>query len=448
MNTTKEKIKTLLICVLIVGMVYLTYSVWFFDSPFGEVNLGELINIAPSGIVSESEAGADLETFGIRPLSIMVRDESGSRGAVYDEKSGNQIYAALREVLSEALISASPVAKAEASEWNELLLAKGIYVDYGGNIPIDALSVWLGGKDGGTDICARSFIFSTEKKKIRILAKNTADGKIYALESNASSQKASELIAGVTAGKAVFAAELENEDFRAVRPEMIVTDITELPATISAYNSYATFNAEVRNACLESFRLDGTAPSTYSEQDGTEVFVADMITLKISPGGIVSYSDPRERADETLGLDVGASGTTPTFAEATEAARKLAASVASKLPTGGGIYIISAERKGDETELVFGRHIGGIPVDMNGTAYFARVVISGTSIRAAKINLRGYDSTAQNADVLSELLAAAAVNGSGKSGELNLRYNDASEQSISPAWFIGGVRKKMDGEVE
>ncbi len=448
MNTTKEKIKNLLICVLIVGMVYLTYSVWFFDSPFGELHLDELINIAPSGIISESEAGSDLETFGIRPLSITVRDEKGARGAVYDEKTCSELYAKLRGVLSEALTSSTSISETDEKEWNELLTGNGIYVDYGGNVPVDALCVWLGGKDENTELCARNFIFSTDKKKIRILAKNTGNGKIYACESNALSQKASDILETVSAGKISFAAELEDEDFRSVRPEMIITDKTEAPAVISAYNSYATFNAEVRNACLESFGLDGATPSTYSEQDGTEVFVADMITLKISPSGIVSYSDPRERADETLGLNVSTAGIEPTFAEATEAARRLAASVASKLPTAGGIYLISASPAGDETELVFGRHMGGIPVDMSGTAYFARIVISGTSIRAAKINLRGYDATAQNSDILSEKLAAAAVRGSGKTGELNLRYNDAGEQNISPAWYIGGVSKKTEGEVE
>ena len=448
MNTTKEKIKTLLICVLIIGMVYLTYSVWFFDSPFGEFHLDELINIAPSGIISENEAGADLETFGIRPLAVMLRDENGARGAVYDDKTCSEVYSKLRGILSEAVASQSAVTETDDDEWRELLTGDGIYVDYGGNIPVDALGIWLGGKDGNTDICARSFIFSTEKKKIRILAKNTVNGKIYVCESSASSQKAAEIIASLNAGKAAFAAELEGEGFRAVRPEMLITEMTETPSVISAYNSYATFNAEVRNACLESFRLGGTAPSTYSEQDGTEVFVADMITLKISPDGIVSYSDPRERADETLGLNVGTAGSNPTFAEATEAARRLASSVASKLPTAGGIYLISASRSGNETELVFGRHMSGIPVDMSGTAYFARIVISGTSIRAAKINLRGYDMMAQNADILSEKLAVAAVGGSGKTGDLNLRYNDAGEQSISPAWYIGGVRKKTDEEVE
>ena len=448
MNTTKEKIKTLLICVLIVGMVYLTYSVWFFDSPFGELHLDELINIAPAGVVSQSEEGADLETFGIRPLSIAVRDEKGARGAVYDDKACSELYAKLRGVISEALSSASAATETDDEEWNELLAGGGIYLDYGGNVPVDALSVWLGGKDENTELCARSFIFSTDKKKIRILAKNTGNGKIYACESNASSQKAAELLATVNAGKISLAAELADEDFRAVRPEMLVTDKTEAPSVISAYNSYATFNAEVRNACLESFGLAGTTPSTYSEQDGTEVFVADMITLKLSPAGIVSYSDPRERADETLGLVVSTAGAEPTFAEKTEAARRLAASVASKLPTAGGIYLISASRAGNETEFVFGRHMDGIPIDMNGTAYFARIVISGSSIRAAKINLRGYDVTAQSADILSEKLAAAAVGGSGKTGELNLRYNDTGEQNVSPAWYIGGVRKKTEGEVE
>ena len=42
MNKTRERIKNVLICVLLLSMVYLTYLVWFFDSPFGKLTFAGL----------------------------------------------------------------------------------------------------------------------------------------------------------------------------------------------------------------------------------------------------------------------------------------------------------------------------------------------------------------------------------------------------------------------
>ena len=216
----------------------------------------------------------------------------------------------------------------------------------------------------------------------------------------------------------------------------MVSSAPSKPAVISAYNTYASFSASVTEGCLAAFSLSDVSPGTYSEADGTQVYIADMVTMKISPSGLVSYTDPREEADETIGISVEHEAERALLSEKTETARRIAATLASKLPGGGGIYLMSVLENGDEAEIVFGRHINGIPVDMNASTYFVRVSLRGDMISDVRANLRGYDATSQSADVLSLRLAAAAVSGTDKRGDVSLRYADNGNTALSPSWFI------------
>ncbi len=446
MNETKERIKTVLICVLIAGVLYFTYAVWFFDSPFGSVSFGDLLGISNSGEVVGAGAGSDLETFGIRPVAILVRDANGVRGVVYNSGVSDGIYRVLRDEIAHVFGSIKSTQATDEYTWAEALCGEGVFLDYYGNVPVETIKLWLGNENNASTVCGRYFVLSTEDKNVKLYVKNSDNDAVYEMTSTAASDGLKTALEKVHAEPAFLALESGEEDFRAISGETVIM-ASNRPKTyaISAYNSYVTFGDSVRSACLEGFRLRDVTPSTYAEADGTEVYVADMVTLKISPDGIVSYSDTRDKIDETLGIGVSFDGESPTLAEKTESARTLAANLAASLPGSGGIYLIDVAENGNNTEVVFGRHIGGIPINMKGTAYFARISITDESLRAVKVNLRGYDISAQSTDILSERLAAAAINGSGKTGELNLRYADNGDTTVSPSWFIGGV-KKTGGE--
>lgn len=447
MNETKEKIKNVLICVLLAGMLYFTYAVWFFDSPFGSVSVRDLFGISGSGEVVGAGAGSDLEAFGIRPVSMLVRDVSGARGAVYNSSVSDSMYKTLRDEISHVFGSIKSTETTDEGAWSDALRGEGVFLDYRGNVPVEAIKLWLGNKNGASTVCGRYFMLSTADKNVKLYVKNSDSNTVYEMTSAAGSDTLKAAMEAAHAEPAFLALESEEEDFRAISDETVIMTANR-PKTyaISAYNSYATFGDSVRNACLESFRLRDVTPSTYAEADGTEVYVADMVTLKISPEGIVSYSDTRDEVDETLGIGISFDGEVPTLADKVESARTLAAYLAASLPGSGGIYLIDVAENENDTEVVFGRHIGGVPIDMKNTAYFARISITGESVRAAKVNLRGYDTSAQIADTLSERLAAAAMNGSGKTGELNLRYADNGNATVSPSWFIGGIKKTAGEE--
>ncbi len=444
MNPTNEKIKNVFICVLLAGMLYLTYSVWFFDSPFEAADTDGLFGISQNNPVSDAAEGKDLDVFGIRPLGVLVRNGEILRGAIYNSAKCDEIYKQLRKDIAGVMEGAKATETVDEAEWERALSEDGVFLDYYGNIPVEAMKLWLGGTAASGSACGRYYMFSTAEKNVTVYVKNSLTDAVYRISTSSNSEEFAKLLSGVSADPASLAVEREEEDFRALLKETIVVDgAIRLPA-IAAHNLYENFRTSIEKVCLEAFGLYDVSPSTYSEADGTAVYIADMVTLKISPSGIATYSDPRGFADETLGLSVDSQGELPTLAEKVESARSLCESIAKPLPGSGGIYIMSIGEIGGRTEILFGRHVGGVPVNMNGSVCFARVEIKDSYIRSANVNFRGYDVTAQNTDVLSVRIAAAAVNGAKKTGDMRLCYNDDGAEAISPVWFIN--EKAADGK--
>ncbi len=446
--STKERIKSVLICVLLVGVVYLTYAVWFYNSPFGDLSFNGILNLSGEKISSEmSTDNADTNRFGIRPMSVVLRDSAGARGAIYRSSECDEIYDKLRESLKSALVGAKKGVTASESEWREKLLGYGVLCDYFGELPVSAVSRWVSGAYR-EDISAigRYFLLSADGKDTVLYIKNGATGEVWKYETGLPTAELLQAMSTVTAQKATLAAERKEEDFRAVPPEMPIIEARTAPSVLSAYNPVSTFSQEITGSVLRGFKLSHGNPSKYSEQDGTQVYVADRVTLKISPNGVVTYSDTRDEIDDTLGIGIESEGGVPTVSEAVEGARRLAESVASTLPGTGGMYIAAITEVEKGFEIVFGRHVAGIPVDIANTVYFARIVTRHGSISSATINVRSFDVGNAPSENMSERLAAAAMNGSGKKGELGLRYSDTGSGTVGTAWYIGGLSRQGSGE--
>lgn len=441
MNRTREKLKTVLICLLLVGMVYLTYSVWFFDSPLGEMRIENLFDVS-SGNGLSSGAGEDLSQFGIRPLSVAIREDGVSRAILYDSAACDDAYRKLREGMAAAFRRGKETKQTDEKKWESAISKDGVLLDYSGNIPLEALKLWLGEENGEDTVCGRYFFFSTASRTMRVYVKNTDTKKVYEIETSALSDEIRGVLSSIGATPSELALLYEDEEFSSVYPEMIIPEVSKNPSIVSSYNIYTAFGADTVAACLETFRLRDVASSNYSEKDGTEVYIADMVTLRVSPTGIVSYSDLRDEADETLGIKINSEDTElPSFAEKCEGARGVVSSLAKKIAGAGGVYIISAVENGESAEIVFGRHINGIPVDMKDTSYFAKVIVKRNSIGEVRLNLSGYETMAQTTEILPARLAVAALKGKDGVYDLNLRYKDTAEGGVVPSWFVGGIKK-------
>ena len=445
MNSTKEKIKNVLIGVLIVGMLYLTYAVWFYDSPFGELRFDSLFGIRNSLEVSEG-AGSDLDRFGIRPLAIAVSDGAGRRGAIYKSERSDEIYTILREEISQSIKKMKEPSACDGTDWETALVSQGVFMDFRSDVPVSALRLWLSGISDDKTLCGRYYIFSTDKRNVRIYIKNSLDGTVYVAETEGSSEKLRAAMEYVKSEKINFAALRTEEDFRAISPETVLSESGISLPVLSVYSPDVSITDTAEAACLGVFGLSDVPTTKYREQDGTGVYVADRITLKISPDGTVVYTDTREEADETLGITVESEGDFPTLAEKTEKARQLAAALAVNTPGEGGIYIASVSETAAGTEIVFGRHIAGTPVDVRNSLYFTSITLKGESVRSVRAKIVGYEATERTVPLVPEDIAAAAVRGSGRTGDLNIRYRDGGETEVSPAWYIGGIQKQGEEE--
>ena len=453
MNRTRERIKNVLICVLLLGMVYLTYLVWFFDNPFGNSGFDWLMGNEEENYVIYEGTGSDTENFGIRPTGVFVRDDAGGRGAIYESGAADSLYRALRDELAGVMVNTENPSAATDEEWQGALRSKGVFLDYSGNLPIESLRLWFGRESGKENMCARYFMFSAETENVLLYTKNSKTGEIQRFSSSYPSEKLLGKITSLTEVKsASLAVEEKETDFAILDDETIIMENRAKPPQVSVSNAFETFRTETTNACLATFKLRDENSGTYAEQNGTLVYVADMVILKISPDGMVTYTDSRDFADETLGIDVEYEGESPTLAEKTETARTLATSIASALPGRGGLYIEDVTEEKDKVEVIFGRTVNGIPVKMANTSYFMCVQIENKMVKTAKVNLRYYESASDTVDIFSEKIAAAAMKGKNEEGSLRLFYRDSGEKLLSPEWYTGQVSGKggngADGMVE
>lgn len=454
MNKTRERIKSVLICVLLLGMVYLTYLVWFFDSPFGNNSFAGLFVGEEENYVIYEGLGSDTDNFGIRPIGMLLQDGENNRGAIYESGAADSLYYSFRDEFAAVIGKTEGSTPVSEKEWQSALSEKCIFLDYSGNIPVESMRLWFGKESGSGNALARYFLFSLKDGYVSVYAKNSKTGETRKFRSAYPSKNLLNKMKTITVvKKADFAMERSEDEFRTIEGETLVMENRAKPSLISGRNALETFRTETTNACLAAFKLrDGTV-RTYAEQDGTAVYIADMVTLKISPDGIVTYTDSRDNADDTLGIEVQYEGVSPTLAERTETARILATTIASSLPGRGGLYVEDIVAEKDKVEVVFGRTVNGIPVNMKNTSYFIRVQIENKMVKSAKLNLRYYESTSQMVDVFSERIAAAAMMGKGLSGSLRLFYCDEGDgESISPKWYSGQASDKggnsTDGMVE
>ncbi|MBE6912060.1 MAG: hypothetical protein E7473_06010 [Ruminococcaceae bacterium] len=449
MNKTRERIKNVLICVLLLSMVYLTYLVWFFDSPFGKLTFAGLFGNEEENYMIYEGTRSDTENFGIRPIGVFVRDDAGGRGAIYESGAADSLYRALRDELAGVVMNMEESVVVTADEWRDALLSKGVFLDYFGNLPTESLCLWLGRRSGDEKICARYFMFSVEDKNVLMYTKNSKSGEVRKFVSSYPSDKLLEKISSLTAVKnASLAIEEKEPEFGILDDETLIMENRAKLSQVSVSNAFKTFRTETTNACLAAFKLRDGNSGTYAEQDGTVVYVADMVILKISPEGIVTYTDSRDFADETLGIEVEYEGEAPTLAEKTETARSLASAIISALPGRGGLYIEDVTENRDKVEVTFGRTVNGVPVKMKDTSYFMRVRVENKMVKSAKLNLRYYEATSNTTDIFSEKIAAAAMGGKNQKGSLRLLYRDSGESVLSPAWYTGQVSGKGGNETD
>ena len=366
--------------------------------------------------------GVDLGD-GTRERCALQYDQSGVDKAFNDT---------VRRFLAEAMASAGTPAQVDRKAWEQALQSPGIYCDFAGHIPLDALAVWLGEAGAGSSLTgsARRLVLADRGESSAVLYYiNEDDGLYYACTTSVRvSGSFTEMLMEHSPNGARFVFEA-GESYAGLAPDMLLLAETPSPAVYQASSPISLEDAEQLNRLqsLLSFR-----PAGYETLDG---WVND--TLRIGQDGRVSYE---ARQTDEQRYPVAESEGRPDLVQACDTAWALLESAlsAGQNESAARVCLLGVEELEDGTWLLsFGYTVSGALIEVEGSLTAGQFLVEEGRICAYEFVLRQYQDSGERTALLPEAQAAAAMDSLGQSGqELVLCYFDqgGEAQTVQAGW--------------
>lgn len=317
----KEKIKSIILFILIINCLQLTGQIWFdkklwpsgynfFNSLTNVPIVSEFLKILPLG--NAEEQGDNLYSNIIRPKKIIVSG-GGAREVYYSNQKQYGDVISLTDKIKTSLFKAtSPrLETATKEEWQGFLKGKSIYIDYGFDIDMGVMAQSYGvganapfsqlGTVSGLVITA-----DTATNSVIVCAKDNVSGNISKFWSDFKGDELTKYIESLTFGKQqsqAFAFELNLD--RApqgidVRRKVSFEPLVLLPMNASDMPKINIANPLKKDGVGVGQKLAdnivaafGYAPSSLRKsimQDGVVSYVENSATIKIYPSGLVEYN--------------------------------------------------------------------------------------------------------------------------------------------------------------
>lgn len=419
-------IKNLLIVLLLVSAVFLGSQTGLFshlslDTPL----LGSTEKSRPEETAPESPAQA------ATPLMISVNLPDGSHhGIKYHSEALRQTYESFSGLLGEALGSSGEPVPVTAAQWESALCSSGVFFDFLYPQSLSALANWLGTEMDGDarNHTARRLCLAQDSSGLFLYYIRALDGCSYRCSTALDPQALSSRLSVYPSNSAFFAFE-QPDSCGSLDPYSFFTGTLPQLEELNITNPLRT--AGTVEGLLALFGMNSYVARQYPEADGTTVFVEGDATLRVSPGGEVSYRQSGEAA-----LTVSAADQIPTAGEVAEAAWSLAAQSIGALCANGEITLSGMGYNTDaETYTVTFDYLScGLPVRLAGGVSAAEITISGSAITQAHMHFRQFDLSGERAVPLPETQAIAVVQ-AGNGGEPLLAYLDKGS-TAEPKWII------------
>jgi len=436
--TTHERIKTILLVVLIVGAVFMAYSTWFYDNPMGDGAISALL----SGDVTGMGGDYAVQTGNMSemsPMRVAVKNDYGRIGAENSPSAVDSIYDATRGLMAEAFnVQSGKWYKIDEETWRKAIRWQSVLYDYQGVVRADTVTQWLwGGQSDVGDIEGRYLLLAVdpETQETLIIIKNQYTDNIYASKTLLDMQTVLGVIDTVSGEVISLACELEGTDYEKLVPETFVQENATKARVVSGSNAAAYFTEEQVSEVLKSFSFTPYSVSEHVEKDGTRVYIEETGTVRVESDGFATYTD--SGSDSQDGIFVQSMSELESPSEIYETAQLLVSRLASVIGGAGRLYPQSFRFFDEYNCWVadFGWSVNGIPVDRQSTGYAARVVISDRRVIRVDFYLRIYKITERESTALNKKFAAAAVSGENGESELELRYTDIGQGTLEPGWY-------------
>ncbi|MBR6654394.1 MAG: hypothetical protein IKL27_06655, partial [Oscillospiraceae bacterium] len=289
----KELLKSFAIVVLIFNGIFLAYKSEVFNEFLAEADLPGILaiyfkngeQVGNSGNMNTENGDVDVAA---KPVVMAVIGDVGARyGAKCDEAQLDSLYESTVNIVGEALGSARLPESCSEEEWREALTRSGVYWDYQVELPITSLIKWLGMStlNDNRDYADRFAVVIGEHGGVDVYYANSEGYRKCGTAAVADS------IGGVMQtflpNGAYFAFESEELGDMVAPYTLILPEISD-KNIVAAENIAENERVVERTAELLGISLLGG--TSYSEKNGTMVYVGVNGIMRIQPDGVLNYS--------------------------------------------------------------------------------------------------------------------------------------------------------------
>ena len=435
-----ERLKSLLIVLLTLSALALTLRVLLFNELAGQGPRGWLDNLTSlfrqEQTASTGDPGGSIQSSAAaQPVRLSVSDGSERFAVQYDTAQTDQMFSSLGILLSEALSSAAAPSEVTEQAWRDALCAPGVWFDFLGDIPLEALCAWMveGGSNPNLTAAARQVAVARDDGGgVSLYYHNVEDGLYYACRTAVAYEgHMDELVTGYGGNGASFVFELEEGGgYDGLDPYVLLSASTPSPAVFRASTPLSGTDTNAVSALQESLSFQVSSDAIYAIPGGLRLRLGRE-TLEIGGDGTVTYHTSEELPTR---YPVGEDGYTVT--ELVETTRRLAADTVGRTCGAARLYLAGVETGGDGAVTVsFGYSLNGAAVLLPEDGCAARFTVQDGQITDYTLYFRRYEQSGQTSPVLRERQAAAALEALQPQGrELILSYSDTGGDTVQAGW--------------
>lgn len=417
--------KDLLIVFLILSAVYLAARSQLYTGLGGEGSLlewvGGWLHTAPEPSGGDLLPGLAGET--IPAVRLVVCRGAGDNGVPvrygiqYNDEALRPVSAALNTYLTEGLVSASDPQRVTAQQWQEALCAPGIYLDLLGSVPLDYL-----GSEALPQSARRLVLAWTGAENVSLFFQEEGSGFYYRCATTVVWKGyLDKALQNYQGNGAVYAFEQEQDLYRALNPQTLLLPDSPQPTIYQAV-CLLDLNDPAHRAGLENAM--GFRGSDY--QVPGEWVVREDDELRIAADGTLRYEAAESSLEVRYPVEENG-GRSAAIRVSLRLAQDAVAAWCGEKTSAAHLILTEVKQEGETLTITLDYVLNGAAVLFPDGGNAACFTVEGGKVTSFEIRPRCYEATEHTTALLSERLAAAALDALGtRSGlELLLYYEDS-----------------------
>ena len=421
----RERLKTVLIWLLIALTLFMAARTWAYDGRMLQ-NTAIAESRLLSSIFGVPYSRADLKlapaiwefSQAVRPARCAVMSGGLRTGAGQGSPAVDEMYDALSVYIGEALATAGVPVRMDEKQWESALGETGVYFEYLSGVRLDVLGVWLS-VESKLDGFAARFALVQAGNGCDFLYED-GGGTLWRAPTEVRQQT---WLVPDGMEPCLFVFESENQPPFLSRRELILRT-----GRVMGLQAEARAVIPTAEPLLRALDFSPSTSFYTLDEDGSRVYVDGLRFCRISSGGEIFYKNP---ADAEPGGHLYLPDAENVMAGRIEHARRLGAMLFPAL--GEGVFWLwSAEETDGGTEVTFLATAGGIPA-AGGMAAYLTVVIENNTVRSLSARLRFYSLDEQASIIPMPVEMAAALLTRPENG-LILCYPDETDGVHHAVW--------------